>query len=517
MTHAPVNPDEGTAAPALLTYFLDHQAQLYDIIRPQLSESGNVFRQSAEQVREQIAHTLGSYFRFMRDYQHEPILQGFAQQLTPQVLDHIPLDVVLQHNSIYRAAFLTIALEAMERGTEGASTGIKELMKLFDGAVNLISRRYQNQLRLFKKLAEYAPDGIGVAINGVISYANPALQQQMGYDMLIGMRVSDLFGDQDPEVLQDLRTSIAEDGLWKGRLTYRRKDGSEFIGDVSSYMIEGDSGDDSSVAIIRDISDQLAVEQDLRNFQLLVENAPDSIAIVDFGQTIRYANPAFHRLLHAEDSLVGENVSQFYSPDVPIDSDGINHEIAQSGRWHGQITYRRRDGSTVLTQSAIAVMHDLNGRPFAGAGIARDMTEQLRAEEERLQLQDQVIAAQQAALAELSTPMIPISDRVTVMPLIGSIDSVRAGQIVERLLEGIVEAHAEIAIIDITGVPVVDTQVAQTLLRAAQAASLVGARVILTGIRPEVAQTVVGLGITMNGVITSSTLQSGIATALARR
>ena len=87
----------------------------------------------------------------------------------------------------------------------------------------------------------------------------------------------------------------------------------------------------------------------------------------------------------------------------------------------------------------------------------------------------------------------------------------------ETLLEGIGEQHASIAILDITGVRVVDTQVANALIRTAQAAQLLGARVILTGITPEVAQTLVQLGIDLRSVATRSTLQSGIAYALARR
>jgi rsbT co-antagonist protein RsbR len=149
--------------------------------------------------------------------------------------------------------------------------------------------------------------------------------------------------------------------------------------------------------------------------------------------------------------------------------------------------------------------------------VARDVTAEHQAQAELAALQEQVIAAQQAALRELSTPIIPLSDGVIAMPLIGAIDSARAQQIVESLLAG-VEAHrARAAILDITGVQVVDTQVANALLRAAQAVRLLGAQVIITGIRPEVAQTLVGLGLDLGGITTLATLQSGIAHALGQR
>lgn len=124
---------------------------------------------------------------------------------------------------------------------------------------------------------------------------------------------------------------------------------------------------------------------------------------------------------------------------------------------------------------------------------------------------------QELALRELSTPLLTVSDHAVVMPLIGTIDSRRAQQVIETLLEGITSSGAGIAILDITGVPLVDTQVADALLRAAQAVRLLGAQVVLTGIRPEVAQTLVGLGADLREIVSRSTLQSGIAYAMAQR
>jgi rsbT co-antagonist protein RsbR len=102
------------------------------------------------------------------------------------------------------------------------------------------------------------------------------------------------------------------------------------------------------------------------------------------------------------------------------------------------------------------------------------------------------------------------------MPLIGTIDTGRAQQVLEALLEGIAEHQAETAILDITGVPLVDTQVAQSLIGAARAVRLLGARVVLTGIGPTIAQTLVHLGVDMREIITYSSLQSGVASVLHR-
>jgi PAS domain S-box-containing protein len=162
-------------------------------------------------------------------------------------------------------------------------------------------------------------------------------------------------------------------------------------------------------------------------------------------------------------------------------------------------------------------LRDASGNVTGHVGVSRNITALRQAEQERGRLQAEMIRMQEAALRELSTPLIPISDNVLVMPLIGTLNDQRTQQILETLLEGITASGAEIAILDITGVPVVDTHTANALIRAAQAVKLVGAQVVLSGIRPEVAQTMVGLGVDFRDIVTSSTLQSGVAYALKRR
>jgi rsbT co-antagonist protein RsbR len=122
-----------------------------------------------------------------------------------------------------------------------------------------------------------------------------------------------------------------------------------------------------------------------------------------------------------------------------------------------------------------------------------DITDR-KQQELQLQEQHEIIMRQHDALNELSTPLLSISDTTVVLPLIGSIDSQRI-QLIASLLEGVTNRHAEHVIIDITGVPIVDTQVANALIQATQAVRLLGARVMLSGVRPEVAQTLVGLGV----------------------
>lgn len=117
----------------------------------------------------------------------------------------------------------------------------------------------------------------------------------------------------------------------------------------------------------------------------------------------------------------------------------------------------------------------------------------------------------QRAVKDLTTPILPLTDRVIVTPLIGALDSARAAQWMDVTLEAVGAHQADIVIVDLSGVPVVDTQVASALLKTVQAVGLVGGKCVVTGIRPAVAQAMVELGIDMTGVITRSTLKAGFA------
>lgn len=120
------------------------------------------------------------------------------------------------------------------------------------------------------------------------------------------------------------------------------------------------------------------------------------------------------------------------------------------------------------------------------------------------------IEAQQQTIRELSTPILPLYEGILVVPLVGAIDSFRAGQMMERLLTTVAERQSDIVIIDITGVPVIDTAVASYLLQTARAAQLIGAQVILVGIGPEIAQTIVQLGVDLGHILIGANLQNGI-------
>ena len=129
---------------------------------------------------------------------------------------------------------------------------------------------------------------------------------------------------------------------------------------------------------------------------------------------------------------------------------------------------------------------------------------------------EEMIARQQQAMLELSTPVVTLWHNILALPLIGTLDSERTQVVMESLLQRIVETGAAIAILDITGVPTVDTLVAQHLIKTVSAARLMGADCIISGIRPQIAQTIVHLGVDLGSIITKATLADAFAVALSR-
>ncbi len=249
----------------------------------------------------------------------------------------------------------------------------------------------------------------------------------------------------------------------------------------------------------------------------VVENSPSVIFVKDLeGRYILLNRPFEDVLALPAERLLGKTDFEIFPQVVAAALRAADQKImagADTHQYEEQVP--TPDGMRMFLTTKFPI-RDAMGAATGICGISSDITERKRAEEERAALQEQVIAAQRVALHELSTPLVPIADGVIAMPLVGMIDSARAAQILQSLLEGIGRLHAHTAILDITGVRIVDTQVANALLGAARAARLLGARVVLTGISPNVAQTLVRLDTDLTGITTLGTLKSGIAYALGR-
>lgn len=375
------------------------------------------------------------------------------------------------------------------------------------------------QVHRFSALLDLSHDWIWeVDASATYTYVSPNVRDFFGYEPeeMVGKTPFDFMPPREAERVAALFGPIAaaQQPFKALKNTNLRKDGSSLVLETSGLPIIDQQGNFHGYrGIDRDITARARMEDDLHIFKMLVENAPMGISITGLDGVITYHNPAF-ATMHGYETMI--DLRHF---DIVAEEDheiipGIDLILARQETWMGTLRGRHKDGSSFPIQVSLFMIRQDDGTPRSVIALVHDLTEQQRAEQERLELQRQVIDTQRTALRELSSPLIPLSERVVMLPLIGSIDSARAEQIMETLLEGVAQRTTSIALIDITGVTVVDTHVADALIRAAQAVRLLGAQVVLTGIGPVMAQTLVHLGVDLSSIVTLRTVQSGIAYAL---
>ncbi|MCX7681721.1 MAG: PAS domain-containing protein [Anaerolineae bacterium] len=285
-----------------------------------------------------------------------------------------------------------------------------------------------------------------------------------------------------------------------------------------------------------------ALEQEVHLFDTFMANVPDQVYFKDTeSRFIKVSLSQARRFgLEHPDQTLGKTDFDFFTEEHARPA----YEDEQTVMRTGQPLIREEketfpDGREAWVLTVKMPLRDREGRIVGTFGISKDITERKLAEEalrrayaeieqriaertaelerevaERERLQQEVIEAQRQALRELSTPIIPVLEGIIVMPLIGSIDTLRARDITRSLLAGIREYRARVVILDITGVPLVDSGVAAHLNKTIQAARLKGAQTIVTGISESVAETIVDMGIDWSGIRTLSDLQSGLLVAL---
>jgi PAS domain S-box-containing protein len=271
-----------------------------------------------------------------------------------------------------------------------------------------------------------------------------------------------------------------------------------------------------------------------QDFRLLVESVGDyAILLLDpQGRVVSWSNGAERLKGYRAEEIIGKHFSIFY-PREDIDNGKPAHELkvaAAEGRFEDEGWRLRKDGSRFWANVIITALRDRSGKLRGFGKVSRDITElrQARTElEKRVQertaelarstesLQAELRARKQAeeVIRSLSTPVLPLRERLLVLPLIGILDSARALQLTEQLLESIRSYRARAVVMDITGVPVVDSKVANHLLQTVEAARLMGASVIVTGLSPEIAQTLVRIGVDLSRLTTMSDLRGGLEEA----
>lgn len=281
-----------------------------------------------------------------------------------------------------------------------------------------------------------------------------------------------------------------------------------------------------------------------QHFRTVVESVTDLVWEVDNDGVYTYLNPRTWDLLGYEsEALIGKTPFDLMPRDEARRVAGLFDAAKpdEGGFAEFESVRIHKDGHLLVLATSGAPFFDCEGKQAGWRGTDRDITHrkyaerQARAHREELarhtadleaanlqlrkeisegQRREEIIGRQTKELLEISTPVLQIAEGVVLSVLIGAIDSQRMHHFIEVLLERVAETNAEVALVDITGVPVVDTRTAHHLVEAVVAVRLLGAHVILTGVRPTIAQTVVHLGIDLSDIDTHSSLAEGLRLAL---
>lgn len=380
----------------------------------------------------------------------------------------------------------------------------------------------------YKALFDMAADALLLVSpeDAKIFECNKAALEMFGYDAKEQL-MSKTPADISPEKQPDGRTSmehlastipmVMENGSHKFEWIHCRANGEEFPAEILLSLIP--FGEKPIIfAATRDITDRIATEKKLRESErwlnLITNNVPMIIFAIDKDGIFTLSEGKGLAALGMEPGQV-VGLSSF---DVYAETPQVCDEIRQA--LTGETVTSNVILGPMVFQTTYSPIRNEKDEVTGLIGLSIDVSESRQAEIEREQLQQEVIDAQQRAIVELSTPVIPIMDApngaggIIVMPLIGSIDSMRARDVTRSLLAGIGRYRAKVVIVDVTGVTLMDTGIVNHLNKTIQAARLKGAKTIITGISDAVAETIVDLGIDWSEITTLSDLQTGLVIAL---
>jgi PAS domain S-box-containing protein len=240
----------------------------------------------------------------------------------------------------------------------------------------------------------------------------------------------------------------------------------------------------------------------------LVESSDDAIYGKTLEGTILSWNPGAERMYgYSAGEAVGRPVSILVPPNCPDEVPQILEKVGRGERVDHYETVRvKKNGEHIDVSLTVSPIRDRSGKLVGASTVARDITEQKRLREALTQRAKEIL--------EVSTPVLQVWEGVVVAPFIGTLDTQRAQQFMERLLNRIVETNSAVALLDVTGVPTIDTRTAQHLIETIISVRLLGAQAVLTGVRPAIAQTLAHLGINLADVVTRSSLAAGLRVAL---
>jgi rsbT co-antagonist protein RsbR len=261
----------------------------------------------------------------------------------------------------------------------------------------------------------------------------------------------------------------------------------------------------------RDGDPKLPPETSQNLLQILTDNIKEyAILTLDTNGRVTTWPPAAERLKgYRKDEIIGKHFSVFYTKE-DFESGKCDQELdiaTREGRFEDEGWRVRKDGTRFWANVVITALRDAKGTLRGFGKITRDLTAKKQVEE--------MLRQQNRDVLEMATvPVVQVWEGILLVPLIGTLDSARTQQLMERLLHRLTETTSQVALLDITGVPTIDTQTAQHLIETIKAVRYIGAEVVLTGVRPAIAQTLVHLGVDLSSATTRASLASGLRVAL---
>ncbi len=517
-------------------FLTNQQSVLIEAISRDLAEQSPLYQQRAPtEIAPQVRIIVQGYIGTLATNNHSALDDVIGQHFLTFAEEGAQLTSVQQMVTIYRSQFINCSLPVLTRLADTPG-GFQQLLSAFDATTAMISQFYTQQkaalaaqLRQSENRFKAFIEAVGsivmvMDLDNRIQEWNPEAERIYGWnrDEVLGHNYLDLFIPEPirPAILADLQKVLRGTPTRGFENPVIARDGTmHYILWNVTRLLDNSGQPIGVITNGQDITDYRRTQEQLKQneaqFQSILDNSPLSIFAKDlegrFILTNRWFDTFFNR---PKEQIIGQT-----------DYDLLPREAADQNRKNDQDVLAARtaiereeyipgeDGMHIYW-SVKFPLYDTSGQTYAVCGIASDITRLKQSEDERIALQSQIIEAQNMILRELSTPLMPIANGIVVLPLIGNIDTIRAQQVLETLLEGVASHRATVAILDITGVTVVDTQVANVLIQAARAVRLLGAQVVITGINPPMAQTLVHLGVELRGIITLGSLQDGITYAL---
>jgi len=386
-----------------------------------------------------------------------------------------------------------------------------------------LSDATMNAIERTMPIIEFKPDGTIVRANDLFLAATGyTLKEIQGQHHRMFMKAEEVAKPQYKDFWSALASGISQSGQFE-RVA---KGGSTIWLEASYTPVKDASG--KTVSVIKFAQNITQARKAALADAAKLEAIKRSMGVIEFQPdgTIISANAAFLKLMgYTEAELAGQHHRVFITPQERVSADYASfwQELASGKVKSGQFHRLTKNGKSIWLEANYNPVFDLEGRVERVVKFAIDITDKVesaRATEIALkQVREAELIREELnlALEEMSTPVMPIWDGILLLPLIGVVDSARTDKVVNKTLERINETRSKVFLLDISGVPAMDTAVANQLLKISKATRLMGCETVISGLSPAIARTMVELGVEVGEVRTTATLQQAFAIALGKR